>query len=366
MLLPKKEIEASVNELKELIRNTQDEEKKKEYNYFLFRLIGLTLVKDKPKADHRSYTKKIRELEDLYSDNIDFYQTFVDYDNSLSNDRERLDYLSNNYESIDYQNYKLNKKQSISLARNFYRNLDPEFLNIVDDILNKKTLTIKKKVKSNYNGTTIFVGGINKNYIEIQKHNDFQDYLTMVHEFGHAINNIYNPMSCFVVNYLGEFVSLFMGLVALYEGRGMFDDNLLTYHNIEDLLFYQDSIFTLVIQKEIVDLMYQNQFNKFNKQFISEINNSLHITKKDLKKAINHSFIDMGDYDFSYIMALELLHIYKQNKKEALELLKELMIKIPLDNQLSKISTYLKPNVNAYTESKEIIDSAHHILKKTL
>ena len=116
----------------------------------------------------------------------------------------------------------------------------------------------------------------------------------------------------------------------------------------------------------MIDVMYFNQFNKFNKKFIKEVNNKMNLSKKDIKETIDVHFYHQGDYAISYIMALELLYIYKHNKKEAIELLKELMYRLPMNNNVSEISTYLKPNVHAKEETKIVIDEAKHVLKKTL
>lgn len=364
MVLSRKEFKTSIEELKDLISKCEDENLKKEYLFYLYQLNSLS--KDKDDNEHLSYTKKLRELERLYQDNKDLYQVLVKYHKSLSNEQEDIILLDTKYNTINYPKHSYNKKQSVALARNFYQNLDNDFLNIIDDILNKKTLTFKKKFNKTYQGINVFIGGINKNYIDIKKEGDFSDYLTIVHEFGHAINNIYNPISYYEYNIFAEFVSIFMELVALYEGRNLFNENLLVYHKVDNFLYHYDLIETFSNQTLITDIMYYNQFNKFNKRFINAVNKNMNLSKKDLKGIIDLNFYDKGYYAISYIMALELLYIYKHNKKEALELLKELMHKVPFNNQISEISKYLKPNVHAYTETKEIIDSTQSILKKTL
>ena len=42
------------------------------------------------------------------------------------------------------------------------------------------------------------------------------------------------------------------------------------------------------------------------------------------------------------------------------------MYRLPMNNNVSEISTYLKPNVHAKEETKIVIDEAKHVLKKTL
>ena len=112
--------------------------------------------------------------------------------------------------------------------------------------------------------------------------------------------------------------------------------------------------------------MYLNQLNKFNRHFVDEVNKNLNFKKGEIKGIIDTNLYTDGNYPIGYIMALELLYIYKHNKKEALELLKELMYRLPLDNKVDEISKYLSFNVHAKDESKECIDIAKHALKKTL
>ena len=366
MILSRKEFKTCIEELKDLISKTEDEKLKKDYSFFLFQLNQLPLSDKKDNREPLSYTKKLRELESLYQDNKDLYKVIIDYHNSLFSDFETIKEVNMKYNTIDYPKQTYTKKQSVALARNFYQNLDSDFLEIVDDILNKKTLTFRKRFSKDYQGMNYFIGGLNKNYIDIRKEGDLSDYLTIVHEFGHAINNIYNPMGFYEYNIFAEFVSIFVELVAIYEGRNLFNENILVYHTIDDFQFYYGLIESFHDQKRMIDVMYFNQFNKFNKKFIKEVNNKMNLSKKDIKETIDVHFYHQGDYAISFIMALELLYIYKHNKKEALELLKELMHKLPLNNQMNEVSKYLEPNVHAYTETKEIIDHAEHVIKKTL
>lgn len=366
MSLPKKEIKKCKEELKELINKTEDKDLKKEYLYYLYQMNSYN---DDDKEEHfKSYTKKLKELEKIYQENKDLFQVLVDYNNSLTDEVNDIDYINENYDALEgsFKKYKFNKKQSILLARNFFHNMDPSFSDIFEQILDKKTLSFRKKFNKDYSGFNYFVGGINKNYIDIKKKGDYTDFLTIVHEGGHAINNVYNPMGYYELNYFDEVISIFMDLAAIYEGNKIFNANLRAYENADNLVFYYDLISSFNDQHNIVNLMYYNQLNKFNKNFVNIACNSLDCNKNKLKSIIDTSFYDDGNYALSYIMALELLYIYKHNKKEAIELLKELMYKLPLNNQVSEISKYLEPNVHAKEETRIVIDEAKHVLKKTL
>ena len=365
MGLSRKEIKNCKEELKELINNTDDIEQKKDYLFYLYQVN--TLDED-DENHHMSYSKKLRELERIYHENKDLYQVLIDYNNSLSSELDNIKYLSDNYEELkkSFPKFKFTKKQSIALARNFYHNIDPTFLNVFDNMLDKNTVSLKKKIAKDFTGLNYFIGGINKNYIEIKKKGNYTDYLTIVHEVGHAINNIYNPKAYFELNYFDELVSIFMELVAIYEGKNIFNKNLLVYENTDNLVYYFDLIKTFNNHQKLIDIMYINQINKFNKKFIKIVNNDMSYEKKDIKEIIDTNFYMDGDYAISYIMALELLYIYKHNRKEAIELLKELMYKLPCNNKVNEVSKYLKPNVHAKEETKEVIEEANHVLKKTL
>ena len=368
MSLSKKEIRNCKEELKELIKKTQDKKLKKDYFYYLYQINSYKEKNNEEKPHLRSYTKRLQELERIYQDNKDLYQVLVDYNNSLTDEVDDIAYITDNYEALkkSFPKLKFNKRQSILLARNFYHNLDLSFLDIFDQILDKKNLAFRKKFNKDYSGSNYFVGGINRNYIDIKKNGDYSDYLTIVHEVGHAINNVYNPMGYYELNYFDEIVSIFMDLVAIYEGNKLFSPNLRAYENTDNLVLYYDSIKTFADQQSIVNLMYYNQLYKFNNSFVNIACDSLECSKNSLKSIIDTSFYNDGNYAISYIMALELLYIYKHNKKEALELLKELMHILPLNNNVSEISTYLEPNVHAKEETKIVIDEAKHVLKKTL
>ena len=365
MGLSRKEIENCKEELKELISKTKDVDQKKDYLFYLYQVNTLDDDEDKR---HISYSKKLRELERIYQENKDLYQVLIDFNNSLSTDVDNIKIIADNYDNLkdSFPKFKFSKKQSIALARNFYHNIDPTFLNIFDNILDQNTLFIKKKITQKYIGFNYFIGGINKNYIEIKKKGNYTDYLTIVHEVGHAINNIYNPKAYYELNYFDELVSLFMELVAIYEGKHIFNKNLLIYENADNLVYYFDLIKTFNNHQKLIDIMYASQINKFNKKFIKTVNDNMSYEKKDIKDIIDTNFYIDGDYAISYIMALELLYIYKHNKKEAIELLKELMYKLPCNNRINEVSKYLTPNVHAKEETKEVIEEANLVLKKTL
>ena len=366
MGISRKEINKSKEELNELIKNTNDRELKKEYLYYLYQINDTDV--DNEHDYLKSYTKRLRRLERIYQENKDLYQVLIDYNNNLSSEKDNILFLNEHYDELkdSFPKFKFSKKQSIALARNFFNHLDPSFTNIIDNILDKKTLIFKKKLSKDFQGINYFIGGINKNYVDVKKKGNYTDYLTLVHEFGHAINNVYNPKGYYELNYFDEVVSIFMELIAIYEGNKIFNKNLLIYENTDNFIYYSDLINDFHNQQKLTDIMYSNQINKFNKSFIREVNNEINYKKKDIKDLIDLDFYEDGNYAISYIMALELLYIYKRNKKEAIELLKELMHKLPLNNDVVEISKYLKPNVHSKEEAKEVIERANLVLKKTL
>ena len=145
------------------------------------------------------------------------YEKNIDIRNSLLEDKDYiLQYLG--YKQISKTNYKkmLKKEDAIEFLKNsnlrcfylkkfkiFYINHKKLSLlteKFIEEPKNKLYNTYKQILNYNgmkfvnsclYRGKTIYIKSLDKNYIEILKNYSINDYLTKIHELGHArVNNI--------------------------------------------------------------------------------------------------------------------------------------------------------------------------------
>ena len=73
---------------------------------------------------------------------------------------------------------------------------------------------------------------------------------------------------------------------------------------------------------------------------------------------------DSGAYVLSYITALELLHIYREDKKEALKLFKKLLQLKPSMTYLGEVNSIVPLNVYATQETEKIVEDITLSLKR--
>ena len=79
--------------------------------------------------------------------------------------------------------------ESVELIRKVFKNLDSEFVNILDDLLNNGNVDVYPK-KGKTHGAFCIHGSLNQpTYILLNHTNKLNDILTFAHELGHAINN---------------------------------------------------------------------------------------------------------------------------------------------------------------------------------
>ena len=361
----KKELKETRKELEELLNNTNDHDLIRDYNFYLYQLDSFLAKKDKNSKGFTSIEERLNYLKDTYESNKDLYQVLIDFNNKLINENIELSYIDDNlfklYES--FPKTKFSKKDVINYTRDFYRKLNPDFLRIYDKILQDKTVHLSSKKDKGFQACTIFVGGVNKAFIEIKREKNLTDFFSLVHETGHAINCMYCPKSYYIDNYFNEVASIFLELVSIYESNNILSRNAIVWENISNLLVYRKYAKNLSLHKDIVNEMNTNVPIELNKEFLNNIQQQYpNITKK----VINTDLYNDGNYALSYIMALELLYLYKQDKKQTMDLFIELLYRLPLDNDLVEIGNYIKLNEHAYDECKEIIDDTIFTLKKTL
>lgn len=261
--------------------------------------------------------------------------------------------------------------KAVSLVHFFYKDFDEELYGAFSEAFEDRFECLKfsdDKIKEETfeaSGSTLFIGGINKNFITLSEGNDVNVYEAIVHEYGHVIQNIINPEVNFTYreDFFAEVAAIFPELVAMYENAPGFCNVQNQYSRYLTFLSYWDSAADLDTHMTIANIWHDNDY-EFNNEFYKKIKETLNLSRSDFKRIVDVTLELQGVYILSYITALELLYIYKQDKKKALELFKGLL-KIPANvNVIEYIETNIGLNIHAKDELISLIDDMELALTK--
>ena len=284
---------------------------------------------------------------------------------------EQLDKIrKNNDFPFLYTGAKLSQSNVLSLVNNFYQGFDEElyayFLRAYEDRFNFVKF-FKNKIKSNNdcNGYTLFIDGVQKNFIAISETAPIETYACAIHEYGHAIHNLINPQISYTDNnnFFVEIASIFPEMVAIYENQPNFSPLQQSYYLYSLFLSYYDSAELLCLHTPVINLWKECNF-KFNFKFFHELKKYYDIDYKCFKELSCNIIDDEGIYILSYIISLELFHIYKQDKKRALELFKKILKYPVTDDLLVLFSEDFTLNKYTKVESEITLDKLEKQLEK--
>ena len=259
--------------------------------------------------------------------------------------------------------------ETINLVKEFYEGFDSELYQYFLEVYNDKEHSLRSMPlpddETKSDGNTLFIDGVRKNFITIYETNPLNTYICGVHEYGHAIANLINPSVPYSdrEDLFAEVASIFPELVALYENGFKFDTIQVLYTMYTTLLIYINSAEYLCLHTPIINTWADNKY-RMNKKFLEELKHSYNLDEEGLEEAMSTTIEDDGTYVISYMISLELLHIYKEDKKKALELFKK-FLKSPSN---ADILTFVVENIpiNQYAseEAKVVLDEFSKELKK--
>ena len=238
-------------------------------------------------------------------------------------------------EKVEY-----NKKDMYELSRNFYKQIGGKFYEAYQEFDKEKKNRINFCNFDSNDSTTYYIPGVNKYYINLGADSDDRDIIeAFIHEAGHVItakinNRRYNSRDIFV-----EIETLFFEILA---------DNFL-YTETGDK-FFKD------LEKEKVDINYTkgNVLDIMFTAYEAIIDNAKDVDNPN--KLFNDICREEGlikpkevnidtsmKYTFSYICALELVEIYKQDKDKALYLLTNIISENKNIEEYEKITSNITP-----------------------
>lgn len=306
-----------------------------------------------------------------------YYSIVRQFFNNVSENIDTMDRVSDKLEEISPEgNFDfLNTGATISFDKVlgmvdvFYKNFDNELYQYFLEAYNDKHGTINAKPledeETKTDGTTIFIDGVRKNFISVYETTPLATYICAVHEYGHAIANLINPEVAYSdrEDLFSEVASIFPELVALYENGFKFDTIQVLYHLYTTLVTYVNSAEYLVLHTPILNTWADNN-HVMNRSFFESLESDYDIDEECFGEALDTTIEDEGIYVISYAVSLELLNIYKRDKKEALELFKRFLKYPAKEDILTFVMENIQLNEHANIESKEVLQKFEKALKK--
>lgn len=284
----------------------------------------------------------------------------------ISTDLEKIDSDGN----FDFLNTgaTLSDNQTLSLVNKFYANFDEELYRYFLEAFKDREHTVKfdnlKDNNGKTDGTTIFIDGVRKNFITICRRNDVETYQCAVHEYGHVIANLVNPEVSYSErdDFFTEVASIFPELVALYENGTDSERIKNLYHLYTTFVTYIDSAEYLYLHSPVLNTWADNKY-RMSTTFFDSLKEDYDIDDECFEQTLSTTIEDEGIYVLSFIVAVELFHIYKEDKKKALGLFKNLLAYPANEDILPFIIENIPINAHVGEELELLLKSFHKELK---
>ncbi len=237
---------------------------------------------------------------------------------------------------IPEKNTHLKKKDVIELVDEFYKSTTKE---IYDHYKKFNKNFIKFDSRKDVDDGSIYSFPIlNKKYIEIGTKGDKRKMLhTLAHECGHAVGDFINPERVMNDDFFDEIESLFFELIGEdFFSKELNDDVFKDYQRSTMYGFYRNTKDTLDFKNAVSKVF--NNMNSNNKplDLLDEYLDKDNVEDIDIEGNVK--------YIFSYIIALELYDVYRQDKEKAIHLLKRLINTNEDKTEYQKIVETVTPN----------------------
>lgn len=344
------DIEKEINKLSVMAKEEKDLIKK---SYYLRVIDQVSCLLANNKDVRITNNQKMNEIINSFNYYGRYYSLIDLYNSTLYKYNKKTERIVNTYDSIEepelFDYRYITHDEALALNYEFFSKTDEEIFKYFN-ILYKDRY---KSIKFSKNGPTLrdakddgnclFIDGVCKNFININDIQGLSKVVNLAHECGHAvanlfIGNIYDVKD----DFLTELASIFFELAFhndIGENIDSFENTLLQFEKMNYFNYISDS---LLCHQELIESWKYNEYN-VSTNFYRYLKDKYKLKKYDVKECLNTNIETSGPYIISYMVALELLHIYKDNKKEAMNILKKMLIKIKNNDSLDIISEFI-PN----------------------
>lgn len=284
---------------------------------------------------------------------------------SIAEELEQID-PDGNFEFLE-TGADISDQQTLTLVDLFYKKFDEELYTYFLESYKDRKRTVKFEDLPSTNrktdGTTMFIDGVRTNFVTIYRTDNVETYQCAVHEYGHVIANLINPEVSYSDrdDFFSEVAAIFPELVALYENEANADSIQNLYHLYTTFVTYINSAEYLCLHSPVLNTWADNKY-KMSNAFFDSLKEDYDINDECFEETLSTTIEDEGIYVLSFIVALELFHIYKKDKKKALELFKKFLT-YPANED---ILPFIMENISINTHASEEIESVLQDFRKEL
>ena len=239
----------------------------------------------------------------------------------------------------------INHEEALTIVHDFFKETDAEifkyFLKIYKSRYEQIKFVEEESLIDCMGGCCLFIDIVKKNYIMIGDYKGISKTSIIAHEIGHAIASLYKSRHMYNTkdHFLDELESFFFELAFLELAAPKIDKYGAARESFLTLYRQSDDAKNLVLHRQIITTLEDYEY-KLNKDSFHELRRK-NLEKQDIIDSLDTNIEDYGIYVISYIVALELLQIYKQDKVSALQILKK-MISMRNKDSLEVIETFFK------------------------
>lgn len=321
--------------------------------------------------------QKMNEIINSFNYYGRYYSLIELYNLIVACYNEKTEEIVNAYNSLDepelFDYEYIPHDEVLSMNYEFFSNMDQELFDCFKKIYKERYSSIKftkndqtlKDAKDD--GNCLFIDVVRKNFININDSKGLSKAVNLAHECGHAvanlfIGNIYDVRD----EFLGELASIFFEMAFhndIGENIDSFENTLLQFEKMNYFNYISDS---LLCHQELIESWQYNEYN-VSSDFYRYLKDKYKLKRYDAKECLNINIESEGPYVISYMVALELLHIYKDNKNEALNILKKMLIKSKINDSLDIISEFIPSFDNLNLEIGQLHDKINkEFIKKKI
>lgn len=314
-------------------------EDKKLYNALLKSEDSFSNDSEKDKKNYEKILANIKALDRFFflreisletSLNTEF---FIDIYNNVKENRNK-EYVSfSDSLTLTYDFYIEVLKSNNTLKKTFLEefNRKNDHINVVDNDPCSQAYTIHSALYKT-------------SYICICPHNNIDDVIALIHEYGHVIAKK-NSNKIYFYNTLSEFESMFMEMLSYeyFKNNNILMEDFLYKKNVA-LVAYQNKMRILDTFYQISYLLYTKMDGIFKEKKLEKIiTENFDISKKELNKFCNFNLNENLPYLAAQAYAFDFVNLYRRFPKYAINVYEQ-MIKLSASggNNTEKLNRELK------------------------
>lgn len=317
------------------------------------------------------------ELEDIQDDIViygGYYSLVSRFFNGVNPFRKQIYSIEDRLESVIKLNQsfgkiskiKISNDRAFSLVDQFYKSYFPNLYPPFTQAYNQRFNSVRfvRNVSKKSVADSVYFDVVRRYFLNITRTKDLSKLYNLIHEYGHITSAIINPVPRNSENiFFTEVESFFPEMVSRYENIGEFDINHVLFEDYTTLINFLEASTNIQLHSPLVNL-WDECGKKVNKTFFSAADEYYDSDQYMIGKILDTKIYDDGDYIISYMIAIELLQIYKKDKKLALEIFEEI-IRFPNPEELQEfIESKLNLGSNLKEYTSELLDNFSLNLRK--